>query len=928
MLTTRDTDSGLLTPLSLTHESDDVPLLLRALSEWTHASASDMTSAERFLRRLVKCFQVCFAAHGDPSAGLFSPLFWQPSQSTDSTIPAATAIGLFAELLRTVPPSSENWREAVGVVQVLFRNRLWRPYVEEAASQLIACLVRGVSHGGETQTTILWMLEHLTADGCSLNHDHRETVEIAATLAKLISTEDAPPPLSAVAVFGNLCRHPIFRTSLTQMPHLNDLLRQLINLISDDDLALVLHSLRILAQLVDTNTIVQSLFSDANLAEARRVMMAVLTNPDEDAKAHAAAVDLMRVLLTEGDLKRSGADDVKILRVPLKTLSARAEDFPQLFNLTAVLLSHSTVPQKLLPLLIQLGVAPKAMSYVFEAVATGPRPGEGDDDSSLAQADGVRYACSALTALIDTMHHEAVAQAEFDALASHLIPSVPQLLNRVSAALLPPRLNSNSVDEDEDVTQLEALAVPAGPSAIRPTSELLLALLRYRPFELDRRDLADVDHAALKVALMEYRSAPGWSEEVEVLMLAVQQAVGDVLRRDPGKSPTPSQASPPVHDGAYLARLMTRSTSSPVVIHACVAVLAQSTPDVWTSFGVAMCEAASRRCESRAVDVAAEVTVQGEPRICKPQTHPPTPHERTPKRETHVNVRPSASPADLDEDELSAAIHSARANAVDAVKEMQRAADLADQKIARLQKQLGVLQHKLQEKDDHIREINETASAAAHQAEVYEETVGALETRLTAALAVARTQSEEYARLEVEREKSARDAAESAKRVSRELAAARDELAKSTSQITQLEIDAAQTASAHQARESELQQENNKLADSLHEAESIRDSLTQTTTTQQSAITTLREKLKATRQELKTLHIEYEELERVHEMMRHSIASTLAPLGHLTRRTKSVLAVEADEEDSPVAQKVVELELEDDVDDLATLMKQMSSAEY
>ncbi|KAJ3152881.1 hypothetical protein HDU89_001087 [Geranomyces variabilis] len=692
---------------------------------------------------------------------------------------------------------------------------------------------------------------------------------LASCLAKFITSCHSAPPTTALAVFANLCKYKSFHCSLKRVPHLNRLLRRLIEMLDLDDIPAVVHSLRILMQLVGTNSAVQALFSETNVLEAQKVMIAVLGNPDAEPNAREAAGDLLRIMLTEDVFRKSFTAEVAAFEEPMKALVTRPELEGQLFRLGAILLKYggSAAPKFVRPL-IKLQVAQKAMDRLLAPV---PR----HDAASIAYAESVRDACDVIQALLDALLDDAVDQHYFDVIAEVLIPTIPDFLNFIVDFL--------SAEDHELVNEPKRVSNVTAANSRQPILELALALLRYKSFELDDRDLEGTNVQKMRTLVaMQWISETGVGDQIGVLIAAVYGAVADILSAGRQQvAPLPSRAD----DGPRLARIMARSTS-PYVIHACIALLTQTPPDTWTSFGVSMCKTSEETHHYKddvddppdmAEDVAApladdmaappapalvpelldtdcaEVPVEQPPEVCQstssesdlPSTIiPATPPLTEANRTTEAAPSPSSTPSQI------VPVGSARAGIL---AEMRRAADLVDEQMATFEQTIDSLQRTIKENEQHLTQSACTLLTAENQVSEQKEIIAELQ--------------------------------DSLKQTTRELATTRDELAGTTNQIAQLEAEVAAASRANRTKESTSRKEIAKLSAQVSELQELQATLAQTTTTQKGTIAALREQLRAA-------NIEQEERERAHDELLAHLSSALNATKK-TRRgtTKGIVAI-------------------------------------
>ncbi|KAI8586203.1 hypothetical protein BDZ88DRAFT_302478 [Geranomyces variabilis] len=338
-------------------------------------------------------------------------------------------------------------------------------------------------------------------------------------------------------------------------------------------------------------------------------------------------------------------------------------------------------------------------------------------------------------------------------------------------------------------------------------------------------------------------------------------------------APLPSRAD----DGPRLARIMARSTS-PYVIHACIALLTQTPPDTWTSFGVSMCKTSeeSHLYEDDvddppdvAEDVAAppapalvpeiletdcaDVPVEQPPEVCQstssesdlPSTIiPATPPLTEANRPTEATPSPSSTPSQMVLD------GSARAGIL---AEMRRAADLVDEQMATFEQTIDSLQRTIKENEQHLTQSACTLLTAENQVSEQKEIIAELQ--------------------------------ESLKQTTRELATTRDELAGTTNQIAQLEAEVAAASRANRTKESTSRKEIAKLSAQVSELQELQATLAQTTTTQKGTIAALREQLRAA-------NIEQEERERAHDELLAHLSSALNATKKTRRGTsKGIVAI-------------------------------------
>ncbi|KAJ3163510.1 hypothetical protein HDU86_000090 [Geranomyces michiganensis] len=693
------------------------------------------------------------------------------------------------------------------------------------------------------------------------------SAQLACRLVDFITSGDSAPPTAAIAVFANFCKYKSFRSALKCIPHLNRFLRRLIDILSLDDIPSIVHSLRVLTQLVGTNNAVQALFSESNILEARKVMMAVLQNPDADREELAAVVDLLYIMRTEENLRKSFAADVTAFEVALTNLAAKAgfECQRKLFRIATILLKHGgTSAPHFVRSLIKLEVAQKAIKSLLSPV---PR----QSATSIDHADIIRAACDVTQAFLDMLLDDAVVQSHFDAIAEILIPLIPTLLNVL--------VDSLSVGapacEGENGTRFSPNWHTS--SALQPMVELALSLLRYKTFELDDRDLEGTDVQKMRAVTMHWLLEPGSGEETSVLLAAVYGTVADILSAGRQEiSPLPSRPD----DGPRIGRIMARATS-PYVVHACIALLANTPPETWTLCGISMCQVAedssvqdsdhddSLEEPEQTFTIPVPASIPKLPAVCpgpagpSVETWPPTALvEDAPTLSVPLTPPPTEPPVEVISSSMKASdefvpqtgsIGSARASIV---AEMRRSAEIIEQQMAVYEQTIATLQRTIMDKEE---ELSQTASA----------------------LTIAEDKLSEHKAI-------VEDMREITKLTTRELATTRDELAGATSQIAQLEADAAAAARVHRTKESASRNEIAKLSATVNDLQALHATLEQTTTTQMSTIAALRE-------QLRDANIEQEERERAHDELLAHLSSALNSRQKARRGTgKGIVAVGGD----------------------------------
>ncbi|KAJ3181690.1 hypothetical protein HDU87_000708 [Geranomyces variabilis] len=823
---------------------DRVVALLASLAALeADGSTCDVITARNHLQNITKVF------NDDLSAALGAPVFW--TRGTRDVLPATSLLRAVNKLLRAIPHEDDDWRAAASVLQVLAQDCKWREEIILSVPALVGTLARGIStDGGHGAEPILCALYALTAGAWA-----PESIQVAAAplvnrLSKFIASCDEAPPTVAIAVFANLCKYKSVRVSLKRAPHLNRLLRRLIEMLELDNIPAVVHSLRILMQLVGTNSAVQALFSETNVLEAQKIMMAVLENPDSEPDARAAAIDLLRIMLSEEVFAKTFSAEVVAFETPMKAMAVKPELARQLFRLGAILLKHggSSSPKFVRPL-IKLQLAQKAMDTLLAPVGR-------HDKTSIAYDERVRDACDVIQALLDALLDDAVDQHYFDVIAEALIPTIPNFLNCIVDSL--------------------------STEARQPMLELALAFLRYKSFELDDRDLEGTDVQKMRTVAMQWASETSVGDQIGVLMAALYGTVAEILS---GGRQQVAPLPPRADDGPRLARIMARS-ASPYVIHACIALLTQTPPDTWTLFGVSMCKASEELrfyedeeddddppyvskeiAAPSADDMAAspmpallpeppggdpEVPVEQPPEVCQctpSDAEPPSTMIPATPPSAEANPPAEVAPSSLNVPSQTGLMGHARAKILT---EMRRTADLVDEQMAGFEQTIDSLQRTIKENEHHL-----TQSACA--------------------LLTAENQLSEKKDIIAELQ-------ESLKQTTRELATTRDELAGTTNQIAQLEAEVAAAGRANRTKESASRKEIARLSAQVGELQELQATLAQTTTTQKGTIAALRDQLRAA-------NIEQEERERAHdELLAHLSSALNATKKKTTRRGTTTTA--------------------------------------
>ncbi|KAI8818008.1 uncharacterized protein EV422DRAFT_539643 [Fimicolochytrium jonesii] len=319
------------------------------------------------------------------------------------------------------------------------------------------------------------------------------------------------PEADTLYVFGNLCWHEVFRQDIKVYPRIGKLLRNLVTLLSSKDSLVVTLSLRILAQLLGTNEGVQKLFSEGNIVEAWRLILAILGSKASTPALQTAALDLLDVLL-QNDLLDSflkGTIKEEPIVEQISSSLIREDSYPELFRWTELFLRKFKDDSTLFTMVADAEVATKAFTWMVDGVA-GNNAGE-------VSSTGITATCRFLRGLLDGIrprplpdvqnNHEqednptstvtdVIQQREFDLFADQLIPGLVTLLDVIAT-----QATKAAVDSQYEATQAATQFTQHVHTSPRMwTSRMFLELsqtayelLTFAPFELDDADVQMVD---------------------------------------------------------------------------------------------------------------------------------------------------------------------------------------------------------------------------------------------------------------------------------------------------------------------------------------------------------------------------------------------------------------------------------------------------
>ncbi|KAJ3005616.1 hypothetical protein HKX48_000576 [Thoreauomyces humboldtii] len=817
--------------------------LLPDLRNWAHRRSDDTTPSETEAKRVLGKLTHVFSSNGRLVGGLAAaPYLWtlRAEDAERNAVPAMLVIGALEVLLTAVSSRETVWAEAIVVVAALLKHRRWRPILLINPIRWAEIVVSGLPTFRErecsVETTMLQMLKVLTGPTMPVPARSREAAEVAAEpLARIIIEWDLLTP-QIIMVFAGYCRSRTFRVALGMHHGLAKVLRKLVRSLSSENLLVVLHSLRALSQLTDAIPTVRTLFTETNEQEANRVISAIIGNPASPATHVTAAVDLLRILLARATPGSSSASkqDMEALSAALKPMMERKGLDSQVFQLSTVLLEHGGLGYTLLPTLISCGIVTRAIASVTSV--TG-------DDSMDEDELAIVHGSQVLLATLRTMHRDqnSVGQTEFDVMTDTFIPAIPRLVDHLTACLKE--------------------KPPSSPSSLFPFLEFVYTLLTFAPFEIDNGDLTGISMDELMTANCgdDIESAWGGSR---IILQAIKTTV-----RIMAKVGNPAVDTTTVDCGA-LASVMI-NTASPVVVQACLQILAQESGGGGFAFSAAFCHARIRAETFEVPNLVARVPTTSEPLECEPtapRRQEPTPNpeedhpsftEPTSASTSFLGSEPSSALVKQLET-LSAALLSARENMQT---ELQLAADISNCKLAVLNERVRDLETIVEDKETVVRKATEELADATERTR---KTIGDLQARLTtttAAVEQARVREKDLESVVRERERELEDVKKSVNLTSRDLATTRAKLADTTAQLARLEASTLESNRLHRLRESELRSEISTLSRDFQ-------SLQETSEAQGSTVSALEAQLEAA-------HVELAEEQRDHDEMISRLASSL-----------------------------------------------------
>ncbi|TPX64887.1 hypothetical protein SpCBS45565_g05546 [Spizellomyces sp. 'palustris'] len=826
------------------------------------------------------------------------PAFWQPLGSDSEQRNACAAYNLISELVDVFRVSGSEKElyltkeilELLGgfnavlpseIVQsfmficlsrlyFLAKDSLWRELIAVFQVPLIEILALDLRKCPDKLPKLVSLLSIVTYKS-ELKCTPPDFVDILCDKMLTIETLNS----EILGLFSHLCESETFRNTLISVSVLPRILRRLVKMLSDENLVLVIYSLQILVQLVGCTSIIQNLFSDANVQEAWKLVVTILSKQNSQESCHEAAIDLLELMFRQeklvGTLERYVSDS-QVIRKLLLSLSKDQALLSQLCRFAAVMMENCKYSHQLLSVVLESDAVPNALECIaqncLEPKEKLVRGRNGQHGRGMQIRSGTVNACSFLRTVLITLENESVTQDDFDRLADQFIPSIPLLLDCLASALeanLPKRLMISFVIDffallrfDLDEADMEAVDTERWISI---AMEIAAAYLRSSMKSGD----ACVAIFTLITHLGETKKVPYALEFL--LSDEVAKTLATIIRESSCCSTIErilALVARTTHCQQMLGRSLARLNTSRAAGDCQAKAVVKNANSVDSNFGrVTTCSKPKKRFELKEVDETLATLEKLVTSFCR-EIFKTTPSVlKTGKFQekelviTRENMRKEMELKDaIAQRKIS--VHSNKSEFLKA--ELDRLTECLDQKTSALEQSEITNADMTQKAADLQRSLSE----ARHET-----------SRMKGELAQMTEETNRYKKKNHETEQALACCRENLREVT-------DQAASATENIHCLEHEKDAQGKAHKSRQKELQLEIQDLTYQLKELQAERALFQQTTVAQKTRISTLEEKVKEQQLELG-------DQEREHDEIVMKLAQSLNSLN--LRKRKGVVAV-------------------------------------
>ncbi|KND00638.1 uncharacterized protein SPPG_03764 [Spizellomyces punctatus DAOM BR117] len=799
------------------------------------------------------------------------PAFWQPFGSDSEQRNACAAYNFVSELvnvLRVSGSEKELYLRTNEILELLAKDSLWRELIAVFQVPLMEILALDLTKCTDKLPKLVTLLSIITYKS-EVKCTAPDFVEILCDKIMTIETLNS----EILGLFSNLCESEAFRNTLLSVSVLPRILRRLVKMLSDENLILVIYSLQILVQLVGCTSIIQNLFNDANVQEAWKLVVTILSKQNSQESCHEAAIDLLEFMFRQeklvGTLKRY-VSDTQVIRKLLLSLSKDEALLSQMCRFAAVMMENCKYSHQLLAVVLESDAVPKALEgiaqYCLEPKEKLVRGRNGQHDRGMQIRSSTVNACSFLRTVLIALENESVTQEEFDRLADQFIPSIPLLLDCLASALETVKEDQMNVEPEnhesaQRLTQKELLEL----------AQTIDVLITFPRFDLDEADMEAVDTERWISIALEIAVAYLWSNmksgDACAAVFTLVTHLGETK-----KVPYALEFLSSDEVAKTLATIM-RESSCCSTIERILALVARTT-HCQQMLGRSL----ARLNISRAAEDWQEKDIVNNANNVDTNLGRVTACSKPKKRFELKEVDETLATLEKLEEELAITRENMR-------KEMELKDAISQRKISVHSNKSEFLKAEL----DRLTECLDQKTSALEQSEIANADMTQKVADLQRSLSEARHESSrikgELIQMteETNRYKKKNHETEQALACCREkLREVTDEAASATENIHRLEHEKDAQGKAHKARQKELQLEIQDLTHQLKELQAERALFQQTTVAQKARISTLEEKVKE-------LQLELGDQEREHDEIVMKLAQSLNSLN--LRKRKGVVAV-------------------------------------